>query len=230
MEHKVEEVQYHLYRHGIDISYTKWTKHGEEDEPSISAPKPVNATTKFVDDMDFAYIPTDGPATVEMVNATKDNFDVDDLVKFQELLLDAGSLFYKGMCLTSSRLSAIVKLLNLKEKMLLRVSRNSATCFPRKSKDGFDCSIVLITDEIVPYIERHKQVLKTENPGKRIAFLENEHSKSFAKWLREENSGVSVEAIDRHISKEVTTTRKAYYYGVLQEIWYWITVSVKFLF
>ncbi|GJU47079.1 hypothetical protein Tco_1204345 [Tanacetum coccineum] len=42
------------------------------------------------------------------------------------------------------------------------------------------------TDEIVPYIERHKQVLKTENSGKRIAFLENEHSKSFAKWLREE--------------------------------------------
>ncbi|GJW26314.1 putative transposon, En/Spm-like protein [Tanacetum coccineum] len=41
-------------------------------------------------------------------------------------------------------------------------------------------------DEIVPYIERHKQVLKTENPGKRIAFLENEHSKSFAKWLRKE--------------------------------------------
>ncbi|GKE68644.1 hypothetical protein Tco_1526716 [Tanacetum coccineum] len=33
---------------------------------------------------------------------------------------------------------------------------------------------------------RHKQVLKTENPGKRIAFLENEHSKSFAKWLRKE--------------------------------------------
>ncbi|GJS12987.1 hypothetical protein Tco_0407459 [Tanacetum coccineum] len=126
------------------------------------------------------------------------------------------------------------------------------------------------TDEIVPYIERHKQVLKTENPGKRIAFLENEYSKSFAKWLREEvekelainkesvsetvrwisygpratvvkydayningytfrtkchdgkvyqNSGVSVEAIDLHISKEVATTRQAYYYGVLQEIW-----------
>ncbi|GKE02401.1 putative ribonuclease H-like domain-containing protein, partial [Tanacetum coccineum] len=50
------------------------TKHGEEEEPSISAPKPVNATIEFVDDMDFAYIPTDGPAIVEMVNATKDNF------------------------------------------------------------------------------------------------------------------------------------------------------------
>nr|GEU38607.1 hypothetical protein [Tanacetum cinerariifolium] len=33
---------------------------------------------------------------------------------------------------------------------------------------------------------RHKQVLKTKNPGERIALLENEHSKSFAKWLREE--------------------------------------------
>ncbi|GJQ92772.1 putative transposon, En/Spm-like protein [Tanacetum coccineum] len=126
------------------------------------------------------------------------------------------------------------------------------------------------TDEIVPYIERHKQVFKTENPGKRIAFLENEHSKSFAKWLRKEverelaidkesvsetirwisygprativkydayningytfrmkchdgkvyqNSGVSVEVIDLHISKVVATTRQSYYYGVLQEIW-----------
>ncbi|GJY86057.1 hypothetical protein Tco_0500083 [Tanacetum coccineum] len=42
------------------------------------------------------------------------------------------------------------------------------------------------TDEIVPYIERHKQVLKTENLGKRIAFMDNEHSKSFSKWLRKE--------------------------------------------
>ncbi|GKB29613.1 hypothetical protein Tco_0869014, partial [Tanacetum coccineum] len=117
---------------------------------------------------------------------------------------------------------------------------------------------------------RHKQALKTENPGKRIAFLENKHSKYFAKWLRKEverelaiskesvsetvrwisygprativkydayniigytfrtechdgkvyqNSRVSVEAIDLHISKKVATTRQAFYYGVLQEIW-----------
>ncbi|GJX70417.1 putative transposase-associated domain-containing protein [Tanacetum coccineum] len=113
--HKVEEVQYHLYRHGIDISYTKWTKHGDEDEPSISAPKPINATTEFVDDIDFAYILTDGPATVEMVNPTKVNFDVDDLVKFQELLLDAEKPLYEG-CHDFTKLSAIVKLLNLKGK------------------------------------------------------------------------------------------------------------------
>ncbi|GJT15354.1 putative transposase-associated domain-containing protein [Tanacetum coccineum] len=130
--------------------------------------------------------------------------------------------------------------------------------------------VIQNTDEIVSYIERHKQVLKTKNLGKRIALLENEHSKSFAKWLREEierelaiskdsvsetvkwisygprativkykayningytfrtksndgivyqNSRVSVEVVDLKISKEVATTRKAFYYGVLQEIW-----------
>nr|GEY44119.1 hypothetical protein [Tanacetum cinerariifolium] len=35
-------------------------------------------------------------------------------------------------------------------------------------------------------IRRHKQVLKTKNSDKHIAFLKNEHSKSFAKWLHKE--------------------------------------------
>nr|GEZ76681.1 hypothetical protein [Tanacetum cinerariifolium] len=34
-----------------------------------------------------------------------------------------------------------------------------------------------------------------------------------------QNCRVSIKAIDLHISKEVATTRKAFYYGVLQEIW-----------
>nr|GEV18419.1 hypothetical protein [Tanacetum cinerariifolium] len=50
-----------------------------------------------------------------MVNATKDNFDDDDLVKFQELLLDAEKPLYEG-CPDFTKLSAIVKLLNLKGK------------------------------------------------------------------------------------------------------------------
>nr|GEX62565.1 hypothetical protein [Tanacetum cinerariifolium] len=90
--------------------------HIEKDEPSVSSPKPVNATTEFVDDTDFALdIPTDGLATVEMVNATKDNFVEDDLVKIQEILLDADKPLYEG-CLDFTKLSAIVKLLNLKGK------------------------------------------------------------------------------------------------------------------
>nr|GEX52422.1 hypothetical protein [Tanacetum cinerariifolium] len=114
IEHKVEEVQFYLFRNRIDLSYTNWTRHGEKDEPSISAPKPVNAKTEFVDDINFASdIPTDGPTTVEMVNATKDNFDEDDLVKFQELLLDAEKPLYEGYH-DFTKLSAIVKLLNLK--------------------------------------------------------------------------------------------------------------------
>ncbi|GJW63126.1 putative transposon, En/Spm-like protein [Tanacetum coccineum] len=40
---------------------------GNKDEPSISAPKPVNATTEFVGNTDFASnIPTDGPTTVDV--------------------------------------------------------------------------------------------------------------------------------------------------------------------
>ncbi|GKC91759.1 hypothetical protein Tco_1152408 [Tanacetum coccineum] len=90
-------MQFHLFRNGIDLSYTKWNKHGEKDEPSISALKHVNNTTEFVDNTDFASdIPTYGPAIVEMVNTTKDNFDEDDLVKFQELLLDAEKPLYEG--------------------------------------------------------------------------------------------------------------------------------------
>lgn len=34
-----------------------------------------------------------------------------------------------------------------------------------------------------------------------------------------QNSGVCVEALDIHISKEVETTKRRFYYGVLQEIW-----------
>ncbi|GJX36687.1 hypothetical protein Tco_0248244 [Tanacetum coccineum] len=114
------------------------TKHGEEDEPSISAPKPVNATTEFVDDMDFAYIPTDGPATVEMVNATKDNFDVDDLVKFQELLLDAEKPLYEG-CPDFTKLSAIVKLLNLKGYKKIHVCINNCLLYWKNDKDLTTC-------------------------------------------------------------------------------------------
>nr|GFA56548.1 hypothetical protein [Tanacetum cinerariifolium] len=56
---------------------------------------------EFVDDMDFdmdfgSEFPTYGPTIVEMVNATKESFDEDDLSKFQELLLDAKKPLYKG--------------------------------------------------------------------------------------------------------------------------------------
>ncbi|GKF69347.1 putative reverse transcriptase domain-containing protein, partial [Tanacetum coccineum] len=54
-----------------------------------------------------------------MVDATKDNFDMDDLVMFQELLLNAKKPLYEG-CPDFTKLSAIVKLLNLKGKYLIK--------------------------------------------------------------------------------------------------------------
>nr|GEY00854.1 hypothetical protein [Tanacetum cinerariifolium] len=134
----------------IDLSYTKWSKHREKDEPSISTPKPVRATTKFVDDMDYASdILTDGPTIVEMVNATKDNFDEDDLVKFQELLLDAEKPFYEG-CPDFTKLSAIVKLLNLKVSTDVLIKKNVAESLVRtllnvlrKTKDRVNAQLDL---------------------------------------------------------------------------------------
>ncbi|GJU31929.1 putative transposase-associated domain-containing protein [Tanacetum coccineum] len=94
---------------------------------------------EFVDDMDFASdIPTDGPATVEMVNATKDNFNEDDLVKFQELLLDAEKPLYEG-CPDFTTLSAIVKLLNLKGYKKIHVCINNCLLYWKDDKDLTAC-------------------------------------------------------------------------------------------
>ncbi|GKB47712.1 hypothetical protein Tco_0898465, partial [Tanacetum coccineum] len=84
--------------------------------------------------------------------------------------------------------------LGIKPELFARQEEDKTTLPPtgytltNAEKDIFceTLSNIRNTDEIVPYIERHKQVLKTKNPGKQIALLENEHSKSFAKWLREE--------------------------------------------
>nr|GEX77321.1 hypothetical protein [Tanacetum cinerariifolium] len=142
-----------------------------------------------------------------------------------------------------------------------------------KTKDGMNARLDLAELRIKPdlFARRHNQVLKTTNPGKRIALLENKHNKSFAKWLREEverelamskdsvsetvswisygpcativryeaysingytfytksndgivyqNSRVSVEAVDLHISKEVATTRKAFFMGYYKRYGY----------
>ncbi|GKA83440.1 putative transposase-associated domain-containing protein [Tanacetum coccineum] len=112
IEHEEEEVQFYLFKYGIDQSYTKWDNDGEKDEQATAAQIPVNATTEFVDDTDLnmkfsSQIPTDGPAIVEMVNATKDGFSAEDLDKFEELLLDAEKPLYKG-CPDFTKLSAIM--------------------------------------------------------------------------------------------------------------------------
>ncbi|GKA24444.1 putative reverse transcriptase domain-containing protein [Tanacetum coccineum] len=318
----------------IDLSYTKWSKQGQNDEPSISAPKPVNATTEFVDDADFASdIPTDGPATVEMVNATKDNFDEDDLVKISRWKVDnkthkvyenipaktindypaLGTLCgcpYSGLkgCVVCGKDTYCVKLSasskqrkrtnnkasenqedtrgrggkvqkqkrntteeegsssqvnEQKEKNVAESLVGTLLNVTGKMKDGVNARLDLAELGVKPELFAMQEEDKTTLP---LAG----YQKYFAKWSCKEverelaiskesvsetirwisygpcatvvkyiayningytfrtkchdgtvyqNSGVSVEAIDLHISKEVATTRKAFYYGVLQEIW-----------
>ncbi|GJT30113.1 putative reverse transcriptase domain-containing protein [Tanacetum coccineum] len=102
-------------------------------------PKYLLMLQQFVDDtdsnMDFGLeIQTDGPATVEMVNATKESFDEDDLAKFQELLLDAKKPLYKG-CLDFTKLSAIVKLLNLKGYKKIHACSNNCILYWKDNKE-----------------------------------------------------------------------------------------------
>nr|GEW14255.1 hypothetical protein [Tanacetum cinerariifolium] len=80
----------------------------------------------------------DGPATIEIVNATKDKFDQDDLVKFQELLLDAEKPLYEG-CPDFKKLSEIVKLLNLKGYKKIDVCINNCLLYWKDDKDLTAC-------------------------------------------------------------------------------------------
>nr|GEZ11404.1 hypothetical protein [Tanacetum cinerariifolium] len=306
------------------------------DEQAKTAQIPVNATTEFIDDIDFDMdlgleIPTNGPATIEMVNATKESFYKDDLAKFQELLLDADKPLYKG-CPDFTKLSAIVKLLNLKgkygasdkfftellgllKKMLpagnemvektyqakklmrmmgsgykkIHVCSNNCILYLKDNKELTVCLTCGISRWKVdnkthkvyenipakvmwyfPIIPRLQRFFKLESISENLRWHAtrritygvlrqptdsqawrtiDEKFPEIAKdprnlWLgisadgvdvnsrtrlrelaiskdsvSETVSGVSVEALDLHITKEVATTRKAFYYGVLQEIW-----------
>nr|GEW01701.1 hypothetical protein [Tanacetum cinerariifolium] len=326
-------------RNGIDLSYTKWNKHGEKDKPSISCLKPVYATTEFVDEMDFALdIPIDVPATIEMVSATKYNFDEGDLVKFQELLLDAEKPLYEGCpdikddedltaCQTCGisrwkvdnkthkvyknipakvmwyfpiipRLQQLFKIQSISkylrwhatwritngvlrhpadlhawriidEKfseivedprnlrlgisadenhwlMIRNLIRAGVDTYDASTKDNFNQrAIVLWTINDYPALENNVaeslvgtllNVLGKTKDGvnarldlaklgvkPELFAIQDEDKITLASagytLKNAKKTWVSVEAIDLHISKEVATTRQAFYYGVLQEIW-----------
>ena len=119
----VDEVDHHLFSNGIDQNYIKWTKHGVKDDRPKSGHINVNDGVCVEEFVDFAIdapqtieteIPTDPPVTIEMVQATEDNF-IEDHKKFQELLEDAEKPLYKG-CPNFTKLSTMVELLNLKNK------------------------------------------------------------------------------------------------------------------
>ncbi|GKA55046.1 hypothetical protein Tco_0753995 [Tanacetum coccineum] len=115
-------------------------------------------TTKYCLD-----IPIDGPIRVEMVNVTKDNFDEDDLVKFQELLLDAEKPLYEE-CPDFTKLSAIAKLLNLKVEFKGLGVRKQKKAFNKQQE--FLPSPIPITGEQI-YNEEPQQKKRSFKPSER---------------------------------------------------------------
>nr|GEY71816.1 putative reverse transcriptase domain-containing protein [Tanacetum cinerariifolium] len=95
--------------------------------------------------MDFgSEHPTDGPATVKIVNATKESFDEDDLAKFQELLLDTEKPLYNG-CPNFKKLSVIVKVLNLKDSQAWCIIDEN---FPEIAKDLRNLRLGISADRV----------------------------------------------------------------------------------
>ncbi|GJZ04345.1 putative reverse transcriptase domain-containing protein [Tanacetum coccineum] len=189
IEHIVEEVQFYLFKYGIDLSYTKWDKHGEKDEQATTAQIHVNAITEFLDDTDFdldfgSEIPTYGPATIEMVNATKESFDKDDLAKFQELLLDAEKPLYKG-CPDFTKLSAI-------DYKKIHVCSNNCILYWKDNKELTVCPTCGIS--------RWKVDNKTHKVYKNISAKSwrtiDEKFSEIAKDLRNLRLGISADGVD----------------------------------
>ncbi|GKC00673.1 putative reverse transcriptase domain-containing protein [Tanacetum coccineum] len=97
---------------------------------------------------------------------------------------------------------------------------------PGKMKDGVNARLDLAELGVKPKLFAMQEEDKTTQPPaanrscNEIQVRESlAISKESVSKKKRKNSGVSVEAIDLHISKEVATTRQAFYYGVLQEIW-----------
>nr|GEW71427.1 hypothetical protein [Tanacetum cinerariifolium] len=91
----------------------------------------------------------------------------------------------------------------------------------------YTCNEILVERELAIYKESVSETVRWISYGLRATVVKydayNINGYSFLTKCHDgkvyQNSEVSVEAIDLHISKEVATTKQAFYYEVLQEIW-----------
>ncbi|XP_021762993.1 uncharacterized protein LOC110727719 [Chenopodium quinoa] len=99
-----EEILNHLEKWEFDKTYTRWIWHGEcRDEASVS---------NFSDNANEGQHTTEGDRLEEMLHVVHENFD-EDPTKFESLLSDSEKPLYES-CTKYTRLSAILKLYNLK--------------------------------------------------------------------------------------------------------------------
>ncbi|XP_073132800.1 uncharacterized protein [Henckelia pumila] len=103
---KVETIRAHMYSNGIDLTYHTWIWHGER-----SAMKNSNNDR----DQEREDVPKfDAEEPIDMVHAAFDSY-AENPTTFKNLLEDADKPLYPG-CSKFTRLSAVVKLFNLKAK------------------------------------------------------------------------------------------------------------------
>ncbi|CAM8953884.1 unnamed protein product [Rhodiola kirilowii] len=103
---KVEELHKHLFLKGIDPLYTVWYMHGEA-EPQDVEPKPVESLPEDNDDWEEDNL-------IDRINNVAGEFDSRPQV-VESLINDSELPLYEG-CSKYTRLSAILKLFNLKAK------------------------------------------------------------------------------------------------------------------
>ena len=139
----MDVVDDHLFRNGIDQTYTNWNKHGETEEPPRSYVYEHNFDMDTSNDVDTTNMntkmTTDAAETVEMVEAVEENF-IGNPDKFRELIEDAEKPLYTG-CHNFTKLSAIIQLLKLKSmygvsdkcftELLVLIKK---TCYQKETK------------------------------------------------------------------------------------------------
>ena len=105
----IQEIKIHLFRNGMDESYSTWTWHGE----SVANEAPPSSNAQDSSHQKFDTHSLDDVAdTIEMVEAAY-NHSTNDPKMFRKLLEDAEKPLYPN-CTKFTKLSALVKLYNFK--------------------------------------------------------------------------------------------------------------------
>lgn len=112
-----KDVEYHLFFHGIDQSYTRWIWHGEASPGEAPSSVPLNRSTEhhFGSDVpDDTTPPDDAVSSLKLAQTACDLYSSNP-EKFQKIIAEAEEPLYKG-CLKFTKLSAVVTLFNEKAR------------------------------------------------------------------------------------------------------------------
>ena len=64
------------------------------------------------------------------------------------------------------------------------LGRKTTVCRDRDSFNQAHYTVLHNSTVVAPYIERHKNILRSENPGKANSWIKGEHEKTFGSWLQ----------------------------------------------